>query len=113
MRRIIFTILLLFTALSSVGAAGREQFTADLHKSKGIRCEGCHAKAQGKTFVPAEKCLSCHGPASALAQKTAGEANPHASPHWGPDMECTVCHRQHEKTVNWCGHCHKYDFRVP
>ena len=90
-------------------------FTAGVHKAKGITCVDCHGKAKKKTFVPAERCLGCHGPAADLVKKTANvkPENPHDSPHWGATMECNVCHRQHEKTVNWCNHCHAYGFSVP
>ena len=89
--------------------------TADLHKAKGVTCVDCHGNGKKKTFVTAVRCLSCHGPAADLVKKTAAvkPENPHDSPHWGPTMECNVCHRQHEKTVNWCNHCHAYGFNVP
>ncbi|MBI5443010.1 MAG: cytochrome c3 family protein [Deltaproteobacteria bacterium] len=96
-------------------AAQDSRVTADLHRAKGIGCAECHGKSRKPTFVAAERCLSCHGPAAELVKKTAAvkPENPHDSPHWGPQMECNVCHRQHEKTVNWCDHCHAYRFQVP
>jgi len=89
--------------------------TAGVHQAKGVTCVDCHGKAKQKTFVPAERCLGCHGPAADLVKKTAAvkPENPHDSPHWGATMECNVCHRQHEKTVNWCNHCHAFGFKVP
>lgn len=89
--------------------------TADLHKAKGVTCVDCHGTSKKKTFVAAERCLSCHGPSADLVRKTAAvkPENPHDSPHWGPSMECGVCHRQHEATVNWCNHCHAFPFKVP
>jgi len=89
--------------------------TADLHKDKGVGCDGCHGSDKTKTFVPSERCLTCHGGRSALVKKTAEvkPENPHDSPHWGSRMECNVCHRQHEKTVDWCSHCHAFNFKVP
>ena len=109
--------LLLFAALIPLSQAATQAptMTADLHKAKGVTCVDCHGNAKKKTFVAAERCLGCHGPAADLVKKTANvkPENPHDSPHWGPQMECNVCHRQHEKTVNWCNHCHAYGFRVP
>jgi hypothetical protein len=89
--------------------------TAALHQAKGVTCVDCHGTAKKKTFVAAERCLGCHGPAADLLKKTAAvkPENPHDSPHWGPSMECNVCHRQHEKPVNWCNHCHAFAFKVP
>ncbi|MBK9797717.1 MAG: cytochrome c3 family protein [Holophagaceae bacterium] len=109
--------LLLFVALIPLAQAAEQapKMTADLHKAKGVSCADCHGKAKKKTFVSADRCLGCHGPVADLVKKTAAvkPENPHDSPHWGPQMECTVCHRQHEKTVNWCNHCHVYGFKVP
>lgn len=109
--------LLLFAALVSFSltAAQPPTTTSEVHKAKGVTCGDCHGKGKKKTFVLAERCLSCHGPAADLVKKTANvkPENPHDSPHWGPKMECNVCHRQHEKTVNWCNHCHAYGFKVP
>ncbi|NTV74710.1 MAG: cytochrome c3 family protein [Holophaga sp.] len=96
-------------------AAPPTPMTADLHKAKGVTCVDCHGNAKKKTFVAAQTCLRCHGPAEDLVKKTAAvkPENPHDSPHWGPAMECNICHRQHEKPVNWCNHCHAYGFKVP
>ena len=96
-------------------AAPPTPMAADMHKAKGVGCVDCHGTAKKKTFVPAQTCLRCHGPAEDLVKKTAAvkPENPHDSPHWGPTMECNICHRQHEKPVNWCNHCHAYGFKVP
>jgi len=104
-----------FITLSSSEGQTASVMTADLHKDKGVGCEGCHGAEATKTFVPAERCLTCHGGRSDLVKKTAAvkPENPHDSPHWGSRMECNVCHRQHEKTVNWCLHCHAFNFKVP
>ena len=85
------------------------------HQAKGVTCVDCHGPAKKKTFVAAERCLGCHGPAADLLKKTAAvkPENPHDSPHWGPTMECNVCHRQHATPVNWCNHCHAFAFKVP
>ncbi|MFO0581689.1 MAG: cytochrome c3 family protein [Anaeromyxobacter sp.] len=108
--------LALLAALTlPLAAAAGEKFSADAHQAKGVSCADCHGKAKKKTFVEAERCLSCHGPGEALAAKTAAvkPENPHASPHWGAQMECNVCHRQHKATQNWCDHCHRFGFKVP
>jgi hypothetical protein len=118
-KRFVFIALPLFFAAFITLYASDEKsapvLTADLHKDKGVGCDGCHGTEETKTFVPAERCLACHGGRSDLVKKTAAvkPENPHDSPHWGSRMECNVCHRQHEKTVNWCSHCHAFNFRVP
>jgi len=118
-KRLVFASLpMAFAALLTLSASEERQasvFTADLHKEKGVDCEGCHGTEEPKTFVLAERCLRCHGGISNLVKKTAvvKPENPHDSPHWGSRMECNVCHRQHEKTVDWCSHCHAFNFKVP
>jgi RecJ-like exonuclease len=104
-------VLLPLPALAGDGPAPG----ADRHKERGVACADCHGKAKKPTYVEAVTCLGCHGPAEALSQKTAAvkPENPHASPHWGAQMECAVCHRQHKPTVNWCDHCHLFKFQVP
>ena len=112
-------ILAAFVTLSASEQPETKQpasvLTADLHKDRGIGCEGCHGTEESKTFVSRERCLMCHGGFSDLVKKTAAvkPENPHDSPHWGSRMECNVCHRQHEKTVDWCSHCHAFNFKVP
>ena len=118
LKRFCFVALpLVFMAWMALSASEQPAsvFTADLHKAKGVSCEGCHGTAEPKSFVPADRCLACHGGRSELVKKTAAikPENPHDSPHWGSRMECSVCHRQHEKTVDWCSHCHAFNFRVP
>jgi hypothetical protein len=55
-------------------------------------------------------CLSCHGEgdSKALAAKTAKvkPLNPHENRHYGTEADCGLCHRQHEKSVNFCLDCH-------
>lgn len=62
-----------------------------------------------------DRCLACHGPYQGIVEKTSKlkPLNPHDSPHWGADIECAVCHRQHEKPVNWCAYCHTVSNAVP
>jgi hypothetical protein len=106
-----------FAALMAFAASEQPApvLVAGSHKDKGISCEGCHGSEENKTFVPAERCLMCHGGMPELVKKTEAvkPENPHASPHWGSRIECSVCHRQHEKTVDWCSHCHAFNFKVP
>jgi hypothetical protein len=108
-------LLLALLPLVAAAAGPTGGLTADRHKAAGTSCADCHGKTKKPALVEADKCLTCHGPADALVKKTAvvKPENPHASPHWGTQIECSVCHRQHEKTVDWCAHCHNYGFKVP
>lgn len=73
---------------------------------------------------PQETCLSCHEHGSyeqiALVTTDLGvtddqaggtPANPHQS-HFAK-LECHLCHRMHEQSVDYCAECHKYDWDVP
>src|ERR1035437_2765557 len=49
------------------------------HLAAGVPCAACHAEKPPATAADASTCLNCHGPASALIAKTAGDTpNPHA-----------------------------------
>jgi cytochrome c oxidase cbb3-type subunit 3 len=37
--------------------------------------------------------------------------NPHTSPHYGTELDCNLCHRQHAKSENYCAQCHASDAR--
>lgn len=73
---------------------------------------------------PQENCLSCHEHGSyeqialittdlGVSDDQAGgtPANPHQS-HFAK-LECHLCHRMHEQSVDYCAECHRYDWDVP
>lgn len=109
-RLLISFALLSFVALNSVGAA--EKFGADRHVARGVQCEMCHGPDKANPQYPDENtCVKCH-PRAAMVEKTNKiSPNPHSAPHNG---DCTLCHMQHEPTVNYCEQCHKFNFpKVP
>ncbi len=88
-----------------------------VHAAEGVKCVKCHGTAKKSVPVPQEKCLSCHGDgdSKALAAKTAKvkPLNPHENRHYGTEADCALCHRQHEKSVNFCLDCHpRFDFKL-
>ena len=88
---------------------------ADKHTAKSIPCEGCHGPDKGNPAMPAlETCVACH-PLKALTEKTASvkPANPHFSPHYQEQLDCTLCHTGHIESDNYCNQCHKFDFKLP
>ena len=110
LKSLVFLVGLTVLASSNVLAA--DSFGADRHVAKGVACTVCHGKDMNNPEFPDEAtCVKCH-PKEALAQKTKKfTPNPHVAPHNG---ECTLCHMQHEPTVNYCSQCHKYDFgKIP
>jgi hypothetical protein len=86
-----------------------------IHHLQGVNCVGCHGKTRKPEEVPMAKCVSCHGSADALAQKTASvkPENPHTSPHYGTTLDCNLCHRQHAKSEDYCAQCHNFNFKTP
>ena len=95
-------------ALSSTAGAADQKFGADRHVARGIPCTMCHGNDMKNPEFPDENtCTKCHNKAQ-LADKTkALKPNPHAAPHNG---DCTLCHMQHEPTVNYCNQCHQFKF---
>jgi hypothetical protein len=87
-----------------------------LHAGQGITCAQCHGKVKKPETVSMEKCLSCHGETTQLAEKTANvkPRNPHENRHYGTEADCNLCHHQHKKSENFCLPCHqRFGFTVP
>jgi len=84
------------------------------HQLNGVGCADCHDEPAAAKPVGTEKCLSCHGSAAQVAEATAKlEYNPHDSPHYGPDLDCELCHHQHARSENFCAQCHDWKLIVP
>ena len=83
------------------------------HLLGGISCAACHGDADPPEFVGADQCLSCHA-AELIVAATEGheEANPHNS-HYGPELDCDVCHHAHAPSENFCNQCHEFRFVIP
>lgn len=85
-----------------------------IHHLAGIECAGCHENPEVPAPLKTGDCLSCHGSASEIAGQTAGqEPNPHDSIHYGPYLDCGLCHHVHRESENFCNQCHEYTFVVP
>ncbi|MDL2060322.1 cytochrome c3 family protein [Mesosutterella sp. AGMB02718] len=108
----IASMLLAFAASSAFAAGGN--FGADKHIKAGLKCESCHGPDKKIETPEKEQCIKCHDPKK-LAEKTKNvkPTNPHDSPHYHQDLECTLCHLQHEKPEIYCNQCHKFDFKMP
>jgi cytochrome c553 len=86
-----------------------------LHSLAGVSCQKCHGIAQPPEAVKMKGCTTCHGDPEKLAEKTkeVKPENPHTSPHYGTELDCNVCHHQHEKSENFCSQCHSFTYTVP
>lgn len=85
-----------------------------VHQLSNIGCADCHEKPNSARYLSKEGCLSCHGSAEELAERTGKmDPNPHNSLHYGTDLDCDLCHLVHRKSENFCNQCHRFDFVVP
>ncbi|MBU3914052.1 cytochrome c3 family protein [bacterium] len=85
------------------------------HSGNGVTCEFCH-KVKNPSKPPAnENCFWCHGKPESVAKLTEKlKSNPHNSHHWGTGLECQVCHKTHDSSVNMCSSCHNDSgYKVP
>lgn len=72
-----------------------------------LACKECHGVAKPSQPPASAACLTCHGPMDKLVESTAKlPMNPHTSPHWGTDVPCGVCHKEHQPARNICAYCH-------
>lgn len=85
------------------------------HQLAGVGCVDCHGKGDKPAPVEMDQCLSCHGSGDKVSARTAKlkPRNPHESAHYGTDLDCNLCHRQHQKSENYCAECHSWKFQVP
>lgn len=110
-KKALLTVVLGVVGVASVYAADGKM-GADRHVARGVACTVCHGNDMKNPEYPDENtCTKCHVKQT-LAEKTKNvkPTNPHAAPHNG---DCTLCHMQHEKPVDYCDQCHKFGFKVP
>lgn len=100
--------------IAAQSASAADKALADRHQAAGVKCTVCHGPDEKNPQEPTtETCIGCH-PKDALVKKTAGvkPTNPHVSPHYGADLDCTNCHAGHAEPENYCNQCHQFDFKV-
>lgn len=80
-----------------------------------LACESCHKSNSPSASPASEACLACHGDKEKLVEATKNlPMNPHVSPHWGTDADCSFCHKEHGESRNVCSYCHtKLDKAMP
>lgn len=96
--------LLVFSVMAD---AAPQKKMRDTHAD--VACSECHV-GQKKPVQPGSmSCAKCHDPAK-VAEQTAprGKKNPHVSPHWGTEVPCWVCHKEHGTDQNYCLTCHAW-----
>ena len=102
---------LMMTALMAAGTASAAdgKFGADRHAAT------CHGPDKANPATPDIKtCTQCHNTKD-LVEKTKDvkPTNPHVSPHYQDQLDCTNCHYMHGETENFCDQCHQFGFKVP
>ena len=82
------------------------------HLLSGIGCDSCHEDNDYEKLPDGTTCKSCH---SDYVEKTPTKnalENPHDN-HMG-DLDCKLCHKMHEPSVNFCAQCHSaFDYIIP
>lgn len=84
------------------------------HAKGGLTCVSCHGSPYALDTPPPQKCLECHKAYGADEVKENSPApNPHQSHLQSPP--CSLCHKTHEASVNYCNSdgCHNFDFKFP
>lgn len=102
-------------------AASKDALLAQKHLAQGVTCTDCHAIGETKAPAKVEACLGCHDGYEGMAKRTEKKGdgtylsnmNPHKS-HLGK-VECTECHKGHEKAVTTTceKRCHTFGLIVP
>lgn len=93
-------------SVSSAFSASPRNVLPEPHKS--FECPTCHGTSNPTNIPENKTCLACHGTLEKLVESTSEYTlNPHRSPHWGSDIPCGTCHKQHEKPTVQCAACHK------
>lgn len=97
--------ILCFAASSE--AAPQKKALRDAHVD--LACADCHTGQKNPKQAGAMSCAKCHD-ASEVAGQTAsrGKKNPHSSPHWGTEVPCWTCHKEHAEDQNYCLICHTW-----
>lgn len=109
-----FSLIALCALLTAVTGAQAANL-ADTHVSKGVQCTVCHGPdAKNPQEPTTQTCTTCHN-VKGLVAKTKGvkPTNPHVSPHYQDQLDCTNCHLGHQPSENFCNQCHQFAFKVP
>jgi hypothetical protein len=105
------------TAFSNTGPVkDRQTAKPSLNKHKKcaeLTCNDCHLTTAPEPLTT-EQCLSCHGSLKEVAEATKNlDPDPHKSPHYGPGLDCDLCHHEHSTSENFCAQCHEWELIVP
>lgn len=99
------TVCLLLFAGAQAQAQKPEMPRTTAHAD--LACKECHMVAKPVQPPDSKACLTCHGPMDKVVASTAKlPMNPHTSPHWGTDVPCGTCHKEHKPDRNICAYCH-------
>ena len=110
---LISSVLWGFSILSSAPTwAAQSPLLAEKHKGLAIDCTGCHKENPPKEKAPSSACMGCHGDYKRMGGKTE-KRNPNPHDSHIEELDCGECHHIHKASENYCGTCHKFEFKVP
>lgn len=98
----------LMAALAALPArAGEKRALRDAHAE--AVCADCHVGRQKPVRAGEISCAKCHAVEETVKRtEDRGRKNPHVSPHWGSEVPCWVCHKEHAPDRNYCLICHTW-----
>lgn len=111
MKVLLIALLAAFTLFAGQSLADGNAVRKPFHKD--VTCVQCHGVENPVNPPNTEACLECHGSMDDLVKSTAKfERNPHRSPHWGTEVPCYTCHREHQPSELMCStrFCHVKNF---
>lgn len=81
-----------------------------IHKKLNLSCKDCHLEKNESDYSSQMNtaCFNCHGSYDKLKESTSylgHNNNIHAAPHFN-GLDCDMCHKAHQPTVNFCVSCH-------
>ncbi|MEG1834091.1 MAG: cytochrome c3 family protein [Burkholderiaceae bacterium] len=103
----------LVLAVGCAAAAEPKLNGAERHAQLNVACSACHGDGAERQTPTLKQCAVCHATTSLVAKTAkAKPTNPHVSPHYNDQLECTYCHVQHGPTEDFCAQCHSFGFKV-
>lgn len=98
--------------LQQFGEKKGRSYHADLYE--GNSCDSCHDNTKPTAFPADFSCLECHDKDELIKATSRPDdekwQNPHNNMHYGQDVPCMECHREHQESKPLCAGCHTFKY---
>lgn len=118
----LLSALTLGATICTANAAGTTAATPSQRSwHSSLECSACHkttdtATSNAMSAPAADACLDCHESPAAVAKRTSKldslGLNPHDNYHYGRNLDCVFCHREHKASYDACNECHDFSAHV-